>query len=147
MKLNKILNKKCFSSLRQIQERDLYFRDLLTTKEGLNSNELANIARVLGKANSDSITKEEEKKFDSLVVENSKNLDRQELRQVINYYFIHNKNHPAAFYELNQRYQKVGLKDYVPQNNSVQAKFWLALFGLRNKFIGKLSCFTGLNLK
>lgn len=143
---NKISN---FSSTKQlILQRDQHFRSILLQKENLTPNELSNVARVLYK-NKTNITEEEAKRFDDQALVLTKSLDNQQLRQVMSYYIFTNKVNKFVNYEINQRYNVVGLKDYtgVHVGNNIQAKFFLFLFGIRNGFFKLLSKVSGLSLK
>ena len=121
---------------------------MLLNKEKLTANELSNVARVLYK-NKSNITDEEVKRFDDQALILSKSLDNQQLRQVMSYYIFTNKVNKFVNYELNQRYQVVGLKDYTTMHvgNNIQAKFFLFLFGIRNGFFKLLSKVSGVSLK
>lgn len=130
-----------------ILERDAYFKNLLTSKTNFTSDEITNIARVLGKSKQSEITKDEEKKFDNLALENAKRLDPEELRQVINYYIKQNRSNSAVFYELNQRHKTVGYQNYHFKDNSIHAKFYNYLFDWRNYFFKKISNLSGIKLK
>lgn len=142
----RLLNGYNFSTINKINERDNYFRSLLK-KEKLNANELGNIARVLTKQ--PNLEEFEIKKFDDQTVALAKQLDYLQLRQVINYYAMTNRENKFVFYELNQRYKQVGLQDYthIINRNTIHTKVILFLFGLRNNLFNIASKITRINLK
>lgn len=136
-----------FSTLNALKQRDQHFLNLLkqTDFKNIGTNELSNIARVLSKTNENNDVML--KAFDEMVVNQAKNLDAQELRQITSYYVMTNRNEKFVFYELNQRYKKLNIKNIDWYNRGKIHTFWLSLFGLRNKFIRILSSLSGVSLK
>lgn len=144
------LNQFNLSTLNLIKERDNHFRSLLLEKDKdvITPHEFANIARVLAKDNVD-ISDDEMKKFDDVALGLVKNLDNQQLRQVISLYVFKNKTNKFVFYELRERQQKVGFKDNSPQlekENFFQS-LYLKAFQFRNRVMESISSITGLKLK
>lgn len=136
-----------FSTLNALKQRDQHFLNLLkqTDFKNIGTNELSNIARVLSKTNENNDVML--KAFDEMVINQAKNLDAQELRQITSFYVMTNRNEKFVFYELNQRYKKLNIKNIDWYNRGKIHTFWLSLFSLRNKFIRVLSSFSGVSLK
>lgn len=139
---------KFSSTLNQIKARDQFYRDLLLTNNSLSENELSNIARVLVK-DASSITEEEVKKFDDQALALAKNLDNQQLRQVISYYVFTNKTNKFVFYELKERNDKIGLKDYIHdiREEGLIQKAYVSAFQFRNCLFNSISKITGIKLR
>lgn len=137
---------KNFSTINAIKQRDLYFKNLLLSKQTLTPNELSNIARVLVKIGS---IEEENKRFDEHALTLSKELDNQQLRQVMSYYIFTKRDNKFVFYELNQRFKSVGYKDFVPKQNNLGyiSRTYHLLFDIRNKFFKLVSNVTGIKLQ
>ena len=141
------LYKAYFSTMKSLIQRDQHFLNLLkqTDSNKISTYELSNIARVLSKSNDNN--ESTLKQFDEIVLNQAKNLDAQELRQVTSFYVMSNRNDKFVYYELNQRYKKLNLKGIDFYNRGKIHSFWLRLFGLRNKFINLVSKFSGVSLK
>jgi hypothetical protein len=136
------------STVEKIKRREQYFRDLLLTKENLSPEELGNVARVLKKKPM-SITEEEIKKFDEQALNLTRELDNQQLRQVMSLYVFTKRSNDHVFSEIQERNKKIAYKNYVPQyeKQGIVEAGYIKLFHLRNKIFEFISNTTGLKLK